>query len=268
MKNTLDQYLEQWGLNNPTLITKTATSHIYKVKDSDSTQVLKLYTPVGQKDESKGATFLALHNGNCAVRIHNYDNNACLMDYIDGPELKTMVEDGKDDEATKIIGETLNKLHALPVPKRHNFQTLEERWNALLNHPSDAPNIIHHGAKIAKELLNNQHNIVLLHSDIHHENIMHSNEHDWIAIDAKGCLGDRAQDCANTFHNPNKILTLNEDRLLRQVDILSQITNINHRHILRHAYVHGCLASCWTHESDGEYDLHVLETSAILKKHI
>ena len=42
---------------------------------------------------------------------------------------------------------------------------------------------------------------MLLHGDLHHENIMHG-PRGWLAIDPKGVLGDPGFDAANMFYNP------------------------------------------------------------------
>lgn len=88
---------------------------------------------------------------------------------------------------------------------------------------------------------------MLLHGDIHHENIRHHKGRGWLAIDPKGLLGERAYDAANTLCNPHSMseLVQNRDRLLRQAGIMAAAMNVNHDRLLSYAFAHACLAACW-----------------------
>ncbi len=270
MDALLKKYIETWQLSTPTLIAKTNTSHVYKVTYKNNNAVLKIYTQSGRIHESIGPYFLQACHGNGVVDVYKFDDKACLLEFIDGPEVLSLVNEGKDDEATKIIAQILNKIHAAGIPIAHNFQTFEVHFDDLLNHAVDAPKIIHRGSKLLKSRLKNQIEIHLLHGDIHHTNIMHHHKRGWIALDPHPVIGDRAYDYANTLHNPLKRPELTEDknRILQQVKTLSDKTDIDPQRIIDYGFIHGCIASCWTKINKGHYQESWLRTSEILEPHI
>lgn len=202
MDALLQQYLKAWILSNANLIAKKPTSHVYKVKQGNSTCVLKLYTDLGRIHESIGPVFLETCKGNGVVGVINYNDEACLLEYIDGPELLTLVDDSKDEEATLIIAQTLNKIHKTPIPENHKFDDFNKHMLKSFDKTpiDDAPEIIKRAAKFAEKHIKNQQEICLLHGDMHHKNIMHHAEKGWVALDPQSLIGDRAYDCANTIH--------------------------------------------------------------------
>ena len=88
----LSSYLKKWCLAEPENIAQTFTCDVYKVKFNNDTAVLKILNDKGKKFESHGAAVLRCFNGNGAVRLINSDAGAHLMEFIDGPMLKSLVE--------------------------------------------------------------------------------------------------------------------------------------------------------------------------------
>lgn len=271
MQDLLEEYLDHWDLSNPEIIEETPTSHVYKVEKDGQPCVLKLYTALGREHEATGPEFLKICDPDSVVGVIEHDEGAALLEYIDGEELVILVQSNKDEQATRIIAQTLNKIHRSPIPANHNFKSLEEHMSAIFRHAElDAPDIIKQVAPFARKLLDNQREICLLHADMHHKNIMHHAERGWLALDPQCAVGDRAYDCANTLHNPNKSahLTENDERLIGQAAIMGQEMDIKPQRIIDFAYVHGCLSACWTKEDDGYYGEDALNTSRILEKYI
>ena len=271
MDKLLQEYQALWALSDPTLIAKTNTSHVYKVQHKSNVVVLKLYTQAGREDEARGPIFLDLCSGNSAAKVFKYDDNACLLEFIDGDVLIELVNQGKDEEATAIIGDVLKKIHQTKISNDTGLIDLKTYMRYLFKYAKgDCPDIVKRAAQVAEQYLKKPAPTCLLHGDMHHENVMHHPERGWLALDPKGVIGNPAFDLANTLHNPipHKNLYHNEARLLKQVEILSQKTDIKSQDILESAYIHGALSSCWTKSDDGEHDEDRLKTSLILEKHI
>lgn len=271
MSKSLDNYLSKWALTSPEQLAETPTSFIYKVQFKQTKHILKLYKELGRIYESLGPAYLTICHGIGVVNVIQYDDNAALLEYIDGPELLSLVEDNQDDEATKIIAQTLNKIHDVKKPDDFFCDTLEERLSALFKYnEKDTPDIIKRGSIYARKRLTKQVEITLLHGDMHHKNVMHHKDRGWIALDPNCMTGDRAYDCANTLHNPKNMtdLTENKDRLFLQAKILGTNMNIDPQRIIDYAYIHGCISSCWTKMDEGYYGENVLKTSAILEPYI
>jgi streptomycin 6-kinase len=69
---------------------------------------------------------------------------------------------------------------------------------------------------IADKLLDDPRDIVALHGDIHHGNILDFGERGWLAIDPKGLIGERGFDYANNFCNPDAAIATRPGRLVGQ----------------------------------------------------
>lgn len=251
----IQNFLELWSLTSPELLTTTPTSHVYKVKLDNKAHILKIYTELGRSCESDAPYFFQHCNTSKTVKVIKFDENAMLMEYINGPMLKSLV-DINDEQATQIIGRTLKTIHKSEQNHFHPFETLERRFLALFSH-AEKPNaheIISRGALLAKNLITNQTEICLLHGDMHHENILQREDGTWAAIDPQPLIGDRAYDCANTLHNPDKMphLTENKERLLKQAKLLAGILGIDPQRIIDYAFVHGCLSACWSNDDEKE----------------
>jgi len=261
-----------WDLMHPEKVAATPTSYIYKVHYQNHPAILKIYTDLGRNCESDAPYFFEPCSGHNVPRIFQFNDDAMLMEYINGPVLKEWIIQRKDEEATRIIGKTLSQLHSVPQKFTYNFETLETRFKALFAHAKrDVPDILKRAASFARTLLKNQKEIKLLHGDMHHDNVMQNNSL-WLAIDPQPLIGDRAYDCANTLHNPHQMPELTEDkeRLLKQSQILGDIMMIDPQRIIDYAFVHGCLSACWSYDDDGESfsENLSLRTSAILEPYV
>ncbi len=274
MSNQLDYYLKTWGLFDPKLLAETATSHVYTVSSGETRVVLKLLTPLGT-EENTGAVALRYFEGQGAVRLLRDDAQAHLIEYAEGEDVGALVKRGEDEQATAIIAEVLNQLHhaskdAPPdglVPLKRWFRELFKKAEA------DRQNGVHSlyvkAAPIAEALLASPRDVCVLHGDIHHENIRHSAQRGWLAFDPKGLIGERTYDAANTLCNPVSMpaLVQNEDRLLKNAEILSQKLAIDLPRILTFVFVYVCLSASWS-LVDSDDPSHALRMAAIVEPHI
>jgi hypothetical protein len=75
----------------------------------------------------------------------------------------------------------------------------KERCNAFASHPmaltSIRPFLV---CRIERR------DVVVLHGDMHHENILKFSSRGWLAIDPKGLVGERGFDYANIFCKPRQ----------------------------------------------------------------
>jgi streptomycin 6-kinase len=68
-------------------------------------------------------------------------------------------------------------------------------------------------AEIARTLLASPREVVPLHGDVHHGNILVFEERGWLAFDPKRLMGERGFDYANLFCNPNDTVATAPGRL-------------------------------------------------------
>jgi streptomycin 6-kinase len=253
----LNEYLQAWGLSNPQLLAQTVTSDVYTVIFEGHPAVLKLLTTLGQKDEKNGAIALRHFAGNGAVRLYRDDDGAHLLEYAEGEDLIALVKRGEDEQATSIIADVLNKLHAAPITNPPEGLTPLRIWFRALFKKAEAESqesIYAHGARVAENLLANPLDSYVIHGDIHHGNIRHNAQRGWLALDPKSLWGERTYDAANTLCNPfeESALVHNEARLLKNAAILAEKLNIDRARILAFTFAYACLSVSWSLEAGDE----------------
>jgi streptomycin 6-kinase len=88
---------------------------------------------------------------------------------------------------------------------------------------------------------------MLLHGDLHHENIRADRERGWVAIDPKGVIGAPAHEAAWFQHNPIPgFLSMDDPRGVarRRVEILASILGADRARLLAWAFFDAVLGAC------------------------
>lgn len=274
MIGKLEAYLRAWNLSDPEPLAETVTSHVYTVTSDDSRVVLKLLTAIGHEERS-GAIALRCFDGHGAVRLLRADNQAQLLEYADGEDLFALIQRGQDAQATEIIAGVLNQLHAQSADSFPDGLYPLKRWFRSLFLKADADrqagidSLFVKGAKVAETLLADARDVRVLHGDIHHQNIRHKAGRGWLAFDPKGLVGERTFDAANTLCNPGWVYDLveNEDRLLKNADILARNLKIELPRVLAYTFAYTCLSASWYAE-DRVYPVHALNIARIIEPHL
>lgn len=234
------------------------TSDVFKVRYENAFAVLKILNDKGMKFETKGAIVLRHFGGHGAVHLLKSDDGAHLLEFVDGPQLKTLVESGKDDRATEVIAEVVSRLHSAAESIPPGLIGMERNFLSLFQKVKTEPrdSIYAEAAKQVEHLIATEQDVRVLHGDIHHENILSSSSRGWLAIDPQCLAGERSYDLANTFYNPMGFESLAETEAVIQhrSSVLSQRLKIDQRRILQYAFAYGCLSACWRLEDGQESD--------------
>jgi streptomycin 6-kinase len=266
----INQYLKDWHLSDAQLLAETNTSYVYKCRLNEDFAVLKFLKSLGVVDEKNGAAALVHFGGNGAIRVIEHSDQAFLLEYAAGPDLKSLVQQGNDAQATAIIADTLNQLHKQKSQiSTDTFTPLKKWFRSLDTHAQMGVDSFYvQAANIAERLLAHPQDICVLHGDIHHENILYS-QRGWLAIDPKGLYGERTYDAANTLFNPFGMdeLVLNEARLLKNAEILARSMKINMQRLLQFTFAYSALSASWSLE-DNQNPAIALKIGKILTTHI
>lgn len=267
----LDDYTKKWRLSELEALAETHTSTVYRAQRDGQTVVLKLLKDHAE-EERRGVLALKHWDAQGAIVPLAYDDGAQLLEYAPGPDLVAHVTRGDDPQATEIIGGVLNQLHSHPVDPDLPLPSLR-RWFRSLFQASEAgigdyPILFKHGANIAEKLLATPQNEVVLHGDIHHENVRYS-PRGWLAIDPKGIIGERTYDCANTLCNPHTDLdiVLNQERILANARILADAVDTDLQRVLNFTFAYACLSASWSME-DGEEEPIALEIARLIAPYL
>ncbi len=190
--------------------------------------------------------------GRGAARVLAYEGPALLMERAENNVLLAdLSRNGGDDEASRIICGAIAALHSQKDRPPFDLIPLTKWFKDL------APAAIEHGgiltacAAAACELLATPREAVVLHGDVHHENILDFGPRGWLAIDPKRLVGERGFDYANLFCNPDAETAAVAGRLLRQVDVVVEAAGLERKRLLQWILAGAGLSAAWRLQ-DGE----------------
>ena len=152
----------------------------------------------------------------------------------------------KDDMAVQIVCDVIKKLHQAQLPGtgfphvENWLQTLDKAWNIPSQHLQKARLLRDH-------LLATSAAPVLLHGDLHHDNILRSGN-DWVVIDPKGVIGEPAYEVAAFIRNPIPELLAHNDsmQIIRsRINLFAETLNLDYQRILDWCFVQAVLAWAW-----------------------
>jgi streptomycin 6-kinase len=270
----IQSHLSAFQLSNPELIDETALAEIYRVELSDGTRaVLKCWR--NNNSEQFGADYLEALHGNGVVQVLGRREGALLMEHLEGPSLGSLSRNGRDAEATEILARVALSLRQSTKSDLKNAPALQ-RWFRALFDAEFARDCDPHlrinvecCKDIARSLLTASTNEVVLHGDLHHDNVL-AHKGKWIAIDPKGVCGDPAYELANAMRNPKGTDQLMRDPAIiaYRAKVFAESLQIDPKQMLKWAAIKTALSISWRENgcigSDPESDLlnQILEMTA------
>jgi streptomycin 6-kinase len=243
-----EPYLTQWQLtpDGEPIITRAA--HLLPVRHGGHAAMLKVATEV---DEKKGGVLMSWWDGQGAARILAMDGDAILLERAEGERsLIAWARNGRDDEATHILCDTIAALHAPRAKPLPELVPLSVWFKEL-----EPAAVIHRGvftrsAETARRLLAHPQEVTALHGDIHHGNVLDFGGRGWLAIDPKRLYGERGFDYANIFCNPDMdhpslpVATVPEI-FRRRLEIVIARSGIERRRLLQWILAWTGLSAAW-----------------------
>ena len=211
MDQALAQALARFALSDPRPLTETAAAPLWRVRGADgSEQVLKLYRCGHAGNEAAGAALMAAWHkaGANVVPMRAWTEDAWVMDWVAGAPLGDTARNGQVQKADACLAQVADHLHKTTLPQIPELPDFSDWFEALftLAHAPACPADLHddmtRAARLAEHLLKGT-NKRPLHGDLHHDNVLVAPRKGFIAIDAKGVMGDPAYELANAMRNPN-----------------------------------------------------------------
>jgi streptomycin 6-kinase len=212
-------------------------------------------------DERAGNSLMAWWDGQGAAAVLEHDAEAILIERAVGTRsLVAMAQSGRDDEATGILCAVAGRLHAARARKKPKLMPLYD-WFAALWRAEGQHGRLSQAAKMARDLLDEDFDVTVLHGDIHHGNVLDFGERGWLAIDPKGIIGERTFDFVNIFRNPDPEVALAPRRFARQIQLIAKEANVDPIRLLKWTIALTGLSAAWFLEDGKEptVDLTVME---------
>ena len=238
-----EEYLTFWNLTPDGEPIATHSSDLLPVRRDDQPAMLKL---ARADEERRGAELMTWWNGGGAARVLAHDKNGLLMERATGTRsLAAMANNGRDDEASRILCDVAGRLHAPrnpPVPSLIPLSIwFAELWPAAARHGA----ILTQAAAAAHAVLAEPQEVCVLHGDLHHGNVLDFSERGWLAIDPKGLIGERGFDFAKIFCNPDFEIATRPRRLADQAGVVAEAARLDRSHLLRWILAYAGLSAAW-----------------------
>jgi len=230
--------------------TNLTYSYVLSGFQGDNPIILKL----GLDNEALAREAFALKSfsGCAAVHVLAEDNGMLLLERaMPGASLKSYFPD-KEHESIEIACKVMKKLHQANIPEDHTFPHIKD-WLTTLDKDWNIPNhYLQKARKLREQLLKTAGPDVLLHGDLHHDNILQNGE-DWLVIDPKGVIGESAYEVAAFIRNPIPELLNHDDApniIQGRVTRFAAALELPERRIIDWCFVQAVLAWIWALEDD------------------
>jgi streptomycin 6-kinase len=258
----LETYVAAWDLTPDGAPFRTRTSWLLPVISAGTPAMLKL---PHEAEERAGMAVLAWYGGVGAARVLRADANAVLMERLAADVSLVTVAEHDDAAGTRILCDVIAALHRRHTPPPPPVISMRQRFESLADAaatPGPHRPIFERAQAVAERLVGAPAPHVVLHGDVHHENVLHDPARGWVAIDPKGVLGNRAFDYAAIFYNPTAALALQPGQLRARAAIIAEVAGFPIGDVLAWAFAGAALSACWSIES-GESAATALAVAAI-----
>jgi streptomycin 6-kinase len=244
----LAPWLARWALVPDGAPVVTRTAHLRPVLRDGRPAMLRL---ARDADERRGGSLMAWWGGDGAAPVLARDADALLLERATGPaSLADMARSGQDDEACRILCAAAARLHA-PRPDPPPGLTPLAAWFGDLWPAADR-----HGGRLARSasaaraLLADPREVVPLHGDLHHGNLLDFGPRGWLAIDPKPLVGERGFDFAILFANPDladpdRPVATRPGRFARRLEVVAGASGLERRRLLAWILAGAGLSAAW-----------------------
>ncbi len=271
-RTVFEPWLTRWSLIADGEPIRTHASHLLPVLQGSSPAMLKLPEV---EDERRGYLPLEYWNGDGAARLlaRSENGEAMLIERATGQRsLASMARSGTtgDDEATAILCDAITALQKPRGPAPDGLIPLDVWFKDLFPAAAKHGGLLARAATEASALLPVQREIMPLHADLHHDNVLDFGDRGWLAIDPKSVIGDRAFEytilfCDPDLADPEPPVAVAPGAFERRLEIVLAKSGLEHRRLLRWVIAWCGLSASWFLEDEdplAEINLTILAKAA------
>lgn len=259
----------RWHVHVVGLVPRLSYNLVAFAEGEDGTPyILKACPPFD--DFTREMRALEVYGGRGSCRLIRADTGAAAMLLERIFPGVSLWESPDEDETTRIAAALMRQLWRPALPS--GFEPLEP-WSRALPEALAAPGplpreLLRRANDLRLELLQNP-EVVLLHADLHHDNILTATRAPYLAIDPKGIVGPRGYDVGPFLENPIPDLGARPDvrsALERRVSVFSEMLAMDAREVAAWGFVHAALSACWFAEDGGDGWEASLKVAEVLMK--
>ena len=258
LPRTVEAMLDKWELNIERVFPNLSYNFVASCAGKTGEKlVLKIGVP--EKDSSLNDEKRALEafDGNGAIKVLRFDRRRCAMLLERAVEGRTLHEVCGEDyrRAVEIAVEVMQKLPRQP-PNKSDFINLENWIDGLTR----AGKVGFESEKVGRaqkffgglnEPLEKK---ILLHGDIHFDNILSARREPFLLIDPKGVVGEIGYEIAvflNDLAGWTAHLTDQKEVLTAAVEVFSRAFSVGAEDLRKWAYSFAVLSAWWMFEDFG-----------------
>jgi streptomycin 6-kinase len=245
-------WLTRWTLEPAGEPIRTHASRLLPVLQDGRPAMLKLPEV---EDERRGYLPLEYWNGGGAARLLARSDNgeAMLIERATGRRsLAAMARSGAagDDAATVILCDAIAALQKPRGPAPSGLIPLDMWFKDLFPMARERGGLLARSAAAANELLPAQREIMPLHADLHHDNVLDFESRGWLAIDPKSVIGDRAFEytilfCDPDLADPEPPVATVPGRFERRLEIVLAKSGLERERLLKWVLAWCGLSAAW-----------------------
>jgi len=254
---------ERWGVKVGEPVGNLSFNYVATAVRTDGTEVM---LKVGLTDEFPSQPeALRYFGGHGMAQLLAYDEQdaAMLMERLRPGTLLRTVEN--DEVAISAAADVMRKIWK-PLPAEHypfptvadwgrGFARLRRQYNSGSGPIPTA--IFDRAEKLYAELSATMAEPVLLHGDLHQDNILAAEREPWLAVDPKGVIGEPVYETGALLRNfwPDILSAANPKTLMaRRIDQLCAELGFERERIHDWAFAQAVLSVVWTIEDTGKLE--------------
>lgn len=255
LPHILEDCIKKWNLSNCRFSNQLSMNFICFAESFEYGEVaLKVGVP--HSDLFNEMKALSIYNGRNICKCYDYDielGAMVLERVIPGGQLKDLSD---SEERINISSDVISRIPIF-IEDTEEFPTyaqwVERAFKRAREENKVGENMLYYideAETIFKEIEASDKRKVLLHGDLHHENILETKDGSWKAIDPKGVIGPMSMEAARFIENEFSFVAP-EQRLValdKMITIFSEKLGTSKRIIAACSFVLKVLSICWCFE--------------------
>jgi streptomycin 6-kinase len=259
LPQTLEMICVRWSLTLEDFFPNLSFNFVAKCFDNKGEKyVLKVGVPDEDSPLLTEKRTLEAFDGKGAVRVLRYDEDLCAMLLERAIEGKTLSEICGEDyaKAVEIAIKVLKKLPRNPADKTQfiNLETWVDGLNRAVKSEFAAEKVSKAQAFFA-ELIESFERKILLHGDVHFDNILSARREPFLLIDPKGLIGEIGYEIAvflNDLAGWTENLANRENILDEAIKRFSDEFAVSPSNLRKWCFAYAVLSAWWMMEDFGE----------------